>query len=392
MKKDNDDLSIQTSIKHVNNIFDDFFGEQSEESLGSDLKSQLGIDQRLIDKINEEVKRDFGLADINETKVGATSNSPDKTNENNQSQAGSKPEEAKQPETEEEKLPEKSEKIFNELMEELDGLVGLKNVKEDVKSLLNFIKVNQVREERGMKVPTVSYHLVFTGNPGTGKTTVARLVAKLYYQMGILEKGQLIETDRSALVAGYVGQTAIKTQEVISKAMGGVLFIDEAYALSNDEQDTYGKEAIETILKAMEDNRDKLVVIVAGYTDLMHKFIDSNPGLKSRFNKYFEFPDYTGEELVKIFERLCKQNGYKTDDDVKKKIEEKFNELYENRDRNFGNARTIRNIFEKAINNQANRIAKMKELKDGSLKDEDLEKLSMEDVEEAIKDKMEQNM
>ncbi|MCR5484683.1 MAG: AAA family ATPase [Clostridiales bacterium] len=265
------------------------------------------------------------------------------------------------------------------LLDELDGLVGLENVKHDVHSLMNFIKVTKIREKRGMKVPTISYHLVFTGNPGTGKTTVARLVAKLYYHMGILPQGQLVETDRSALVAGYLGQTAIKTQKVISQAMGGVLFIDEAYSLAGDDQDSYGKEAIETILKAMEDHRDELVVIVAGYTDLMHKFIESNPGLSSRFSKYFEYPDYTGEELLLIFERFCKKNGYSLVPEASKLLKEKFDALYETRDKHFGNARAARNIFEKAINAQADRIAS-----EDSISDEDLENITVDDISVAI--------
>lgn len=270
---------------------------------------------------------------------------------------------------------ESDEDTFESLLAELDGLVGLENVKRDVHSLMNFIKVTKIREKRGMKVPTISYHLVFTGNPGTGKTTVARLVAKLYYHMGILPQGQLVETDRSALVAGYLGQTAIKTQKVIQQAMGGVLFIDEAYSLAGDEQDSYGKEAIETILKSMEDHRDELVVIVAGYTDLMHRFIESNPGLSSRFSKYFEFPDYTGDELIAIFRRFCTKNGYSLDDSASVMLKNRFDELYEKRDKHFGNARTARNIFEKAINAQADRIASQI-----SLSDSDLEIITADDI------------
>ena len=265
------------------------------------------------------------------------------------------------------------------LLEELDGLVGLDGVKQDVHSLMNFIKVTKIREQRGMKVPKMSYHLVFTGNPGTGKTTVARLVAKLYFHMGLLPQGQLVETDRSALVAGYLGQTAIKTQKVIQQALGGVLFIDEAYSLAGDTDDSYGKEAIETILKAMEDHRDELIVIVAGYTELMHKFIDSNPGLSSRFSKYFEFPDYTGEELLSIFQRFCKKNGYSLTDDATALLADKFNALYATRDAHFGNARAARNIFEKAINAQANRIAMLTDFSD-----DDLENLTSDDISEAI--------
>ena len=265
------------------------------------------------------------------------------------------------------------------LLEELNELVGLANVKRDVISLINFIKISRLREERGMKMPTVSYHLVFTGNPGTGKTTIARLVAKIYYQLGLLSKGQLVETDRSSLVAGYLGQTAIKTQKVIESALGGVLFIDEAYSLANDEQDSYGKEAIETILKAMEDHRNELIVIVAGYTDLMHKFIDSNPGLRSRFNKYFEFSDYSGDELLAIFNVFCKKNGYELNEDAHKMLLEKFNDLFDKRDKHFGNARLARNVFEKAINAQANRIASLSEVSDS-----DLISLSVSDITEAM--------
>ncbi|MBR6584496.1 MAG: AAA family ATPase, partial [Firmicutes bacterium] len=194
----------------------------------------------------------------------------------------------------EEKEPEPT---YEELMEELDALVGLETVKEDIKTMINFLRICKLRQERGLKTPELSHHMVFSGNPGTGKTTIARLLSKIYKAIGLLEKGQLVEVDRAGLIAGYQGQTAIKTAEVVQSAIGGVLFIDEAYSLVQGDNDSYGKECVATVLKAMEDNRDQLVVIVAGYDDLMHKFIESNPGLKSRFNKYIHFPDYTGEEM-----------------------------------------------------------------------------------------------
>jgi SpoVK/Ycf46/Vps4 family AAA+-type ATPase len=198
------------------------------------------------------------------------------------------------------------------------------------------------------------------GNPGTGKTTVARLLAKIYHAVGVLSKGQLVEVDRSGLVAGFVGQTALKTQEAVDKALGGVLFIDEAYALANqDNANDFGREAIEVLLKGMEDHRDDLIVIVAGYTDLMGDFIHANPGLESRFNKYFYFEDYDGGQLAEIFRSVCKKNGYALDEETDKAAAEAFQVMYERRDENFGNARDVRNVFEAAVARQANRVAAM---------------------------------
>lgn len=275
---------------------------------------------------------------------------------------------------------EEDPRTLEELLAEMDALVGLTKVKEDVRTLINFLKVSRLREEEGLSTATMSHHLVFTGNPGTGKTTIARMLAGIYKKMGLLKKGQLIEADRSTLVAGYAGQTAIKTQEVIQSALGGVLFIDEAYSLANDEQDAFGKESIETILKGMEDHRDELVVIVAGYTDLMHKFIDSNPGLSSRFGKYFEFPDYTGEEMDAIFDGFCKKSGYVMDEDLSGYLAGEFDRLHAEKAENFGNARTVRNVFEKAISNHANRVAGLTDPNK-----HDLELLTKEDIEAAIR-------
>lgn len=274
----------------------------------------------------------------------------------------------------EEKEPEPT---YEELMEELDALVGLETVKEDIRTMINFLRICKLREERGLKSPELSYHMVFSGNPGTGKTTIARLLSKVYKAIGLLEKGQLVEVDRAGLIAGYQGQTAMKTAEVVQSALGGVLFIDEAYSLVQGDNDTYGKECIATILKAMEDNRDNLVVIVAGYDDLMHKFIESNPGIQSRFNKYIHFPDYTGEEMEKIFLLQCKSNGYTIEEAGQKLIREVFDRMYQMRDENFGNGRTVRNTFEKIINCQATRLA---DAKSEGLSDDELMKLTVADV------------
>lgn len=262
---------------------------------------------------------------------------------------------------EQDAAPEEPPKpTLEEAMAELHALVGLDVVKKDVDSLVNLVKVRTLRRERGMKCPDMSFHLVFSGNPGTGKTTVARIIGKIYSALGLLSKGHLVEVDRSGLVAGYVGQTAIKTQEVIQKALGGVLFIDEAYSLAPEKADKdFGQEAIDTILKAMEDHRDDFVVIVAGYASLMPRFIDSNPGLKSRFNKYLDFADYDGDQLYEIFMGRVERNDYKLDAGADEAVRERLKVLYEDRDDNFGNGRDVRNLFEKIVANQANRVANL---------------------------------
>ena len=273
--------------------------------------------------------------------------------------------------------PEKKPDL-DELMAELEGLIGLENIKKDIKSLMNLIKVRKLREQNELPVPPMSMHMVFMGNPGTGKTTVARLVGGLYAAIGALEKGQLVEVDRSGLVAGYVGQTALKTQEVIKSALGGVLFIDEAYSLSSGGENDFGREAIETLLKAMEDHRDNLVVIVAGYTGPMEKFIHSNPGLESRFNKYFFFPDYNGEQLMEMFRIRCKKNGYSMTPETEKAAVDLFTQLYEERNENFGNGRDVRNVFEDMVVRQANRVAALE-----NPSKEDLMAVLPEDLEDA---------
>ncbi len=260
--------------------------------------------------------------------------------------------------SQEEEKPQEEQPALEELLEQLDSLCGLEKVKADVKSLINLVKVRSMRREAGLPVPPMSLHLVFLGNPGTGKTTVARLLAQIYHVIGVLPKGQLVEVDRSGLVAGFVGQTALKTQEVVQKAMGGVLFIDEAYALVNQENgNDFGREAIEVLLKNMEDHRDELIVIVAGYAGLMEKFIHSNPGLESRFNKYLYFEDYNAAQLYDIFSSICKKNSYTLSQEGDAWVRRDLEELFANRDENFGNARDVRNLFEKAVSRQADRVA-----------------------------------
>ena len=276
---------------------------------------------------------------------------------------GDKPK-AKENAPQAEKAQEKPEKqgepeqTLEELMAELNSLIGLEDVKKEVSSLINLIKVRKMRESHGLKVMDMSFHMVFTGNPGTGKTTVARLVAKIYKQLGFLSKGQLVETDRSGLVAGYVGQTAGKVTEVVNSALGGILFIDEAYALARKGMENdFGREAIDTLVKLMEDNRDDLVVIVAGYTDEMHDFLTSNPGLISRFNKYIDFKDYTDKELMDILHMNAGKQGYEVCAEADEVVAAMLASMTLSERLDFGNARGMRNTLEKLVQAQANRIA-----------------------------------
>ncbi len=260
-------------------------------------------------------------------------------------------------------VPEKEEEIppkenLEDLKKELAEYIGLEGVKKEVTNLINMAAVYKMRRDHDLPTADMSLHMVFSGNPGTGKTMIARFMARVYHSLGLLSKGHLVEVDRSGLVAGYIGQTAIKTAKVTEEAKGGVLFIDEAYTLTSKSENDFGFEAVDTILKAMEDNRDDLVVIVAGYIELMEEFVDSNPGLRSRFNKYIHFDDYTAEEMTGIFDLQCKKSCYTLTEEAKAELNAYFAAVSEAAGE-FGNARGVRNTFEKILTEQANRIADM---------------------------------
>lgn len=265
---------------------------------------------------------------------------------------------------------------LEQLMQELDDLIGMGSVKKEVNNLVNLMKICRLRQEKGLQVPSTTNHLIFLGNPGTGKTTVARILSKIYHSIGVLSKGQLVEVDRSGLVAGYMGQTGIKVMEVIEKAKGGILFIDEAYALTSKKQEgDFGQEAIDVLNKAMEDNKDDLIVIAAGYEDEMQSFLDANPGMKSRFNKIINFPDYSADELKEILIKRAKSQDYVIEEDALNFINNTFVETLRHKPENFGNARSVRNFLDTAINNQANRL-----INELDLNQDKLMHITLEDV------------
>lgn len=263
------------------------------------------------------------------------------------------------------------------LLDELNQLTGMESVKVEINNLINLLKICRIRQEKGLKLPPTTNHLIFLGNPGTGKTTVARILSKIYHGLGILSKGHLVEVDRSGLVAGYMGQTSEKVMEVVERAKGGILFIDEAYALASGKQEgDFGKEAIDILNKAMEDYRDDLIVIAAGYHDEMQDFLDANPGLRSRFNRTIEFPDYNAEELVTIMINRAAKLDYEFSDDAIKFVKEKFENVLACPPENFGNARSVRNYLDRAINNQANRL-----VNEANFKEDELMLIKLCDVE-----------
>ena len=342
---------------------------------------QLEVIRTMTEHNLSRMGTDFWGAPLTESKSGTPPEKPeqkpsappgDKTPPSN-GKGEKAPEAAEQKPENEDQAPPK-EKI-EDLRKELDSYVGLAAVKREVKDLIDLAAVEQLRRQHGLPTADMSLHMVFTGSPGTGKTTIARLMARVYHSLGILSRGQLVEVDRSGLVAGYVGQTAIKTRKVIDSALGGVLFIDEAYALNGGGANDFGQEAIDTLLKAMEDHRDDLVVIVAGYDGLMDAFIRSNPGLESRFNRFLHFADYTEEELLAIFRMQCQKGCYVLDPAA----EEPLRALLAQRMGDavsFGNARGVRNLFEQILVRQAGRLAGQ----GSSVTKEDLMRITAADV------------
>ena len=342
---------------------------------------QLEVIRSMTEHNLSRMGTDFWGAPLTESKSGTPPEKPeqkpsappgDKTPPSN-GKGEKAPEAAEQKPENEDQAPPK-EKI-EDLRKELDSYVGLAAVKREVKDLIDLAAVEQLRRQHGLPTADMSLHMVFTGSPGTGKTTIARLMARVYHSLGILSRGQLVEVDRSGLVAGYVGQTAIKTRKVIDSALGGVLFIDEAYALNGGGANDFGQEAIDTLLKAMEDHRDDLVVIVAGYDGLMERFIHSNPGLESRFNRFLHFADYTEEELLAIFRMQCQKGCYVLDPAA----EEPLRALLAQRMGDavsFGNARGVRNLFEQILVRQAGRLAGQ----GSSVTKEDLMRITAADV------------
>lgn len=310
-----------------------------------------------------EIIRSSDIWGMSSAESGGTANNSSATKDFGRKVVNERLQKQKQLQKQGEQETEPPPLTVDEALAELERLIGLGEIKHEVRSLTNFLRLQQRREEAGLPETNISLHMVFTGNPGTGKTTVARIVGKIFTALGVLEKGHLIETDRSGLVAEYAGQTGPKTNAKIDEALGGILFIDEAYSLvANKSEDPYGREAVQALLKRAEDDRKKMIVILAGYPDEMQTLLRSNPGLSSRFSRKLDFIDYTPLELSKIFGLMCRKNRYELDSDARLKVMLGLRFLYDHRDRHFGNGRTSRNLFEHAVRRMANRLADAAEI------------------------------
>lgn len=357
------DLIKKMTENNIRRLSDDIWGSSALRKSCND--TSVSSDSNL--NVKPDSKSSAG-SDIKNSSDSTSSSNDDKTKASDSGEGGVSEKEVK--------LPEKEN--IDDLRKELDSYIGLSAVKDEVKNLINMATVYKLRLDNNLPTTDISLHMVFSGNPGTGKTMIARFMARVYHSLGLLSVGKLVEVDRSGLVAGYIGQTAIKTSKVLAEAKGSVLFIDEAYTLTSKSENDFGFEAVDTILKSMEDNRDDLVVIVAGYTDLMEDFINSNPGLRSRFNKYLNFEDYSADEMFAIFKLQCEKSFYILDSDAETELKEYFEAVCEEAGE-FGNARGVRNTFEKILVEQANRIAELPAV----LRD-DLMKITLSDVKAAL--------
>jgi type VII secretion ATPase EccA len=336
---------------------------EEERTFLSNLRLNLFEDQQIPNDIEVQSCKVFGVTQ--DPSLKSTDNSNPSGGNVKESQASPS------------NIPEKS---LEESLAALDELIGLESVKAEIKRLVSFLDIQKRRESLGLPKTQLSLHMVFTGSPGTGKTTVARLVAQIYKSMGILAKGHLVETDRSGLVGQYVGHTDTKTHAIVNKALDGILFIDEAYALVKESENDFGKEAIDALVKRLEDDRHRLVVIVAGYQKEMEQFINTNPGLKSRFNTFITFEDFSQAELCLIFESLCKKHHYQLADEAKEKLPTLFQNAIEQAKGNFGNARFARNLFEGSLRYQAFRLSQIKK----NLDKQDLMTLHLSDLEQSL--------
>lgn len=378
-------MMIKSYIDIINGKIEDYkptIAFKSGSKVKTEPKPQYVEAQENYDMINgDRIYRDDKVSKEESRVIIRHNNTPDDMNNdiNNDINNDEKPVDYKKiNNTDEVKQVMDTEDINLEvLLDELNQLTGMESVKVEINNLINLLKICRIRQEKGLKLPPTTNHLIFLGNPGTGKTTVARILSKIYHGLGILSKGHLVEVDRSGLVAGYMGQTSEKVMEVVERAKGGILFIDEAYALASGKQEgDFGKEAIDILNKAMEDYRDDLIVIAAGYHDEMQDFLDANPGLRSRFNRTIEFPNYNAEELVTIMINRAAKLDYEFSDDAIKFVKEKFENVLACPPENFGNARSVRNYLDRAINNQANRL-----VKEANFKEDELMLIKLCDVE-----------
>lgn len=350
-----DDINDETNKKRTNDLFNEY-----TKYLYTTIDDENNI--KPIPSNNSDIRRndDFSTSNVDSNTLDITNN-----------------EKRKLKNFSEDKYPMPSSNL-NALFSELNSMIGLENVKREIDTLVNLIKIRKLKQKRGYTVKQISMHMVFYGNPGTGKTTIARLLSAIYKELGVLSKGHLIEVDRSKLVSAYIGQTAIQTSELLHQAIGGILFIDEAYTLTVDKgANDFGQEAVDTVLKGMEDYRNDLIVIVAGYPSKMREFLESNPGLKSRFNKFVNFYDYLPNQMLEIYKGMCKSQDFTLDFDAEELLKTNFQKKYNERDESFGNAREVRNGFEQAISNQANRLSALL-----NISNEELTSLTVEDVKE----------